>query len=269
MKKLWLVILLCAVPLTSVTAQEVVAKDDEVVIVEPRISIPKTLKARKGRSSLITAETNGARVRWMVVDPAFMNHVDLIPLDERTALEIVFVCDKAGKVRLFAYSAKGDIPSEPVVCEIEVVKDPNDDDIDDDDVDPEPQPVPPPANDLKAKVVRGFKDSGNLKSVQAADAKILFGVVVALATSFEKAPDKIPSLTDFHDQFKEAAQLSGWTAGRYPDLARLVKDEFTAKEDLVNGRPVEITDAERKVIISKLRQMADGARSVINEGSGK
>ncbi|VTS08547.1 hypothetical protein [Tuwongella immobilis] len=82
---------------------------------DPMISLPPTLTAQPGRLLRITAEAPDAKlVRWIVTGEA-----DLIPLNE-SGKSAIFSAATSGTYKIVAYTAKGDIPSEPAVCVVTV-----------------------------------------------------------------------------------------------------------------------------------------------------
>ncbi|VTS00576.1 hypothetical protein [Tuwongella immobilis] len=81
---------------------------------DPMISLPPALTAQPGRLLRVTAETEGKLVRWVVTGEA-----DLIPLNE-SGKSAIFSAAVPGVFKVIAYTAKGDIPSEPAVCVVTV-----------------------------------------------------------------------------------------------------------------------------------------------------
>jgi hypothetical protein len=220
------------------------------VVTKPEIKLPPTIKIRAGRLAVVTAETNGEKVRWVAVGVP-REELDLLPVDDSGKV-IHFCCeaDPAGgdrTVQLLAYTALGNVPSELAVCVITVTGH---------------GPRPPPADNLTTKTQAGF----NVPTVPAAqrldDAKILFRVTSALVLSMQNAPSLTPDVQALHDQFKAALEASGWTRGRYPAITQLIKDAFSADD-------ATFTDVTRKAATSKLQEIANGAKAVITaEGGG-
>jgi hypothetical protein len=78
----------------------------------PRIELPAKHEAQPGRLTRLQAKANGV-VRWHVV-----GDLDLIPLpDDWVALSTPHV----GVYQVFAWTAKGNVPSEAAVCVVTVV----------------------------------------------------------------------------------------------------------------------------------------------------
>ena len=99
---------------------------------EPAVTLPAELKVRPGRLLQIRAETAGKVVKWFCPDS---DNADLLPYpgQEKTA---IFCSPVPGKYRVFAFTAAGDVPSDPAVC-CDTVGDP-----------PPPAPPNPPTDPL-------------------------------------------------------------------------------------------------------------------------
>lgn len=96
---------------------------------EPIVRLPATVHAKPGRLVKLTAETDCKQVRWFVCGDA-----DLIPSE--SGKWAIFSAPAVGSYRVVAFTAAGDVPSEPAVCAV-VVEGPTP---------PEPPtpPTPPP-----------------------------------------------------------------------------------------------------------------------------
>ena len=83
----------------------------------PSLKLPAAITGDVGDWITVTAETNGTTVRWV----PFSKELKLFPTqllkDTKTA---VVLCNKPGKHRLLAYTAVGDVPSDPAVVEITI-----------------------------------------------------------------------------------------------------------------------------------------------------
>ncbi len=228
---------------------------DPVVPEVVTIKLPETLNVKAGRIVRIDAETTGKKVRWLAIQLAtdatkdqpniLPEDVDLYPVDE-SAHSVFFCCPTSGTMTLFAWTAGGDYPTPPAICRLVIEqKGPR----------PPPGPNPPPVTDLKKRVVDGFVEFSVTGPQRVADAKILFGVTSAVAIAMQTAPDLIPDRQALHDQYKAALEVSGWTKGRYPVITKIIKDEFSADNEA-------FTVDSRKVVVEKLKQIADGAKEV-------
>jgi hypothetical protein len=82
---------------------------------DPAVKLPAEVKGEPGDFVTVRAETDGKVVRWYAVDPGLkLFPVELLK-DTRTAVVVGRV---PGKYRLLAYTAAGDVPSEPAVVVI-------------------------------------------------------------------------------------------------------------------------------------------------------
>ena len=116
---------------------------------EPKVTLPAELKARAGRLVTITVETNGRMVRWL----SLSKECDLLPI--AGSKQAVFVAPARGRYEVMAWTALGDVPSEPAVLVVVV------------EGGPEPGPTPPtPEPDALTKLLQEAFDqegSGKLK----------------------------------------------------------------------------------------------------------
>lgn len=85
------------------------------LIDQPAISLPSTIAAKPGRLVQVVAKTDAKIVRWFLSSPA---DADLIVMESTKSA--IFSSVIAGKYRLVAYTAIGDNPSEPAICDITV-----------------------------------------------------------------------------------------------------------------------------------------------------
>jgi len=83
----------------------------------PLISLPQTATAKPGRLIRIQATTSNpaSQVRWLNSDP---DNADLIPINAEKAA--IFSTPSPGVFRIWAYTAAGDVPSDPALCVITV-----------------------------------------------------------------------------------------------------------------------------------------------------
>ncbi|VTS05331.1 hypothetical protein [Tuwongella immobilis] len=84
---------------------------------EPLIELPRELKGQPGRLIRLSAKTapECKIVRWLVAS----EDADVIPLGD-DGKSAIFSAATSGTYKIVAYTAKGDIPSEPAVCSITV-----------------------------------------------------------------------------------------------------------------------------------------------------
>src|SRR3954453_3999741 len=73
---------------------------------EPAVKLPTEGRARPGRLTLIRAETEGKALRWVSLSEG----AGLLPYLDKQA---IFSASAPGRYRILAYTAAGDVPSEP------------------------------------------------------------------------------------------------------------------------------------------------------------
>lgn len=81
----------------------------------PSISLPASIQAKPGRLIQIVAKTDAKTVRWFLSSPA---DADLIIME--SSKQAIFSAMEPGRYRLVAYTASGDVPSDPAICDITV-----------------------------------------------------------------------------------------------------------------------------------------------------
>lgn len=118
------------------------------------VSLPKEVKGIVGDFIEVPAKAEGL-VRWVPMDQGLRVFPTRLLIDTRTA---VVTSQVPGKYRLLAYSAKDNIPSDPVICLVVVEKEasptpprPNP---------PQPNPTPnPPAPAPDAAFLKAMQDA--------------------------------------------------------------------------------------------------------------
>lgn len=86
-----------------------------LALCQPAVQLPATITAKPGRLVQIAAKTEQKIVRWFLSAP---DDADLIVMEStKTA---IFSAVKPGSYRLVAYTAAGDMPSDPAICDIVV-----------------------------------------------------------------------------------------------------------------------------------------------------
>ncbi|NBW13417.1 MAG: hypothetical protein EBR82_35955 [Caulobacteraceae bacterium] len=80
----------------------------------PKVELPAELQARPGRLIQITAKSENKVVKWFLAN----GDADLIVMEStRTA---IFSAMESGQYRIVAYTAAGDVPSDPSICVVTV-----------------------------------------------------------------------------------------------------------------------------------------------------
>lgn len=81
---------------------------------DPTVSLPPAVAARPGRLVQIAAKTDCKLVRWYLAG----DDADLIVMESTRSA--IFSAMAPGRYRILAWTAAGDIPSEPAVCVVTV-----------------------------------------------------------------------------------------------------------------------------------------------------
>jgi hypothetical protein len=164
----------------SLSASSPVATDgdgeDAAAAEPPALDLPEKVTGEAGDFIEVPARTNGQSVRWVPMTSGLRVFPPTLLKDTRTA---VVTAKANGTYRLLAYTALGDVPSDPDICLVVVGKaDPDDgDDEDDGKVDPDeededdeppPKVVPFPADGLHVLVVYESSDMNRLTGEQRA-----------------------------------------------------------------------------------------------------
>ena len=77
------------------------------------VKLPEKVSGQPGDFVTVPSEADGKEVRWVVLDAGLRLFPVNLLKDTRTA---VVTSTVPGKYRLLAYTAKGDVPSEPALC---------------------------------------------------------------------------------------------------------------------------------------------------------
>ncbi len=77
------------------------------------VTLPKTVEGTVGDFIQVAAATDGKEVRWFCPDAGLSVFPTQLLKDSKTA---VVVAKANGAYRLYAYTAKGDVPSDPTFC---------------------------------------------------------------------------------------------------------------------------------------------------------
>lgn len=81
---------------------------------DPTVSLPPTVAARPGRLVQIAARTDCKLIRWYLAG----DDADLIVMESTRSA--IFSAVAPGQYKILAWTAAGDIPSEPAVCVVTV-----------------------------------------------------------------------------------------------------------------------------------------------------
>ena len=147
------------------------------------VTVPVETKGQPGRILTITAETEGKRVEWYVLDAG----LDLLPISEKSA---VVAAPVAGRYRVLCWSALGDQPTKAVICTVVIG----------DEVNPPKPPVPPPdTGSFESRVKAAY---GNDRSPTKAES---LKKLIALYEVAQGAVPRASTLADLREDLKVAS----------------------------------------------------------------
>jgi len=99
---------------------------------DPAVQLPEKVAAKPGRLVQITAKSEQKVVKWFLIG----EDADLIVMESTKAA--IFSATNPGTYRVLAWTAAGDVPSDPAVCAIQVGEPPAP-------TPPSPKPPAPPS----------------------------------------------------------------------------------------------------------------------------
>jgi hypothetical protein len=149
------------------------------------VKLPATVAGKPGGWIVVPAEADGGAVRWYLPDPGLTE----VPLGSlfgddwaKQAKGRVFTAEAAGRYRVVAYCAKGDVASPPAVCTVVVGESPA-----------PPTPVPPGPSPIAGDGLRVLivYESAELAKLPPGQATVLVSPEVRgyLDTHCVKGPD--------------------------------------------------------------------------------
>jgi hypothetical protein len=165
------------------------------------VTVPAETRGQPGRILTVTAETEGKRVEWYVLDPG----LDLLPISDKAA---VVAAPSPGKYRVLCWSAVGENPTKAVVCTVVIG----------DDVIPPPKPVPPDTGSFADRVKAAY---GNDKSPAKAES---LKKLIALYEVAQGAVSRADTLADLRADLKVASDALV-PAGSLTEVRRLIGNE--------------------------------------------
>ncbi len=208
----------------------------------PLVDLPKEVKAKSGRMIRLVVKTNGKVVKW--ANPS--DDCDLIEFpDGKTA---IFSAAIPGRYRVIAYTALGDIPSEPAVCTIIVGEVPTPP------VPPGPNPPTPPGpvDPLTAKLQKAFDADASELAKKHEWRKSLVGFFAAMADHAAK-PD-VKTLGDLLADYR-AAIPTVLPDGAVTELRKVCGLEVAA----IIG---EDSSPDRELVAVFRQQLSDGFKRI-------
>ncbi len=202
---------------------------------DPTVRLPKELKARPGRLLQIKADTDGKTVRWFCPS----EDADLLPYPgaDKTAL---FVSPTPGKYYLYAYTAAGDVPSEPACCVVTVEAPPP----------PPPPPAPPAPSDPLIQALQTAY-AGDPSPDKAGQLQ-LYHTVLAQAATTTVSDAGIQTVGQLHDIIHQAAQTL--IGNNLDALRKVIEAELNKSLPVTAGAPM---DQYRDQCKKELSRIAD------------
>jgi hypothetical protein len=200
------------------------------------LKVPAEVKALPATITEVRAETTGKVVKWVALTPG----LSVRPIDDG---RVLLVSGPTGRYELLAYTASGDVPSDPARCVV-VIGEP-----------PEPKPPkppdpkPPPPDPLRAKLKAAFDSDAappELKREHAKDLAALYRAAARLAED-----TAVATSGELLTRVRNAARtLIGPDALK--DVRRVVGDELSAL--LPTDSP--LTDSRRTSVATLFKRFA-------------
>lgn len=134
-----------------------------LMIFSQDLKVPAEIRGEPNQFITILAETTGEIVRFVPLDPG----LSVFPAELLSNKKATVVTGPAGKYRILAYTAIGNKPSDPAVCNVIIGNTPNPGPLP-----PNPAPIPPtpkPLSDLAASlagIYGGLQEPGREDSVK-------------------------------------------------------------------------------------------------------
>lgn len=198
----------------------------------PTLKVPAEVKAPPATICEVKAETTCKVVVWVVLTPGLSAR----PIDGG---RVLLFAGPTGRYECLAYTARGDVPSDPARCVI-VIGTPG----------PEPKPPDPPADPLRAKLKVAF-DADNAplaqKREQTRDLAALYRAAAKLAED-----SAVGTSGELLRRVRDAAgTLVG--ADALKDVRRVVGGELATLLPI----DVALTGSQRTTIAALFRQLSD------------
>ena len=191
-----------------------------LLVQSPKVELPATLNAKPGRLIQITAKTEQKAVKWFLAS----SDADLIVMEStKTA---IFSAMIPGDYRLIAYTAAGDVPSDPSICIVTVGN-----------IVPTP-PTPPTPNDPLAVALENIW--GALQEPDSRNSKAALIATYRDGAALVDDP-KIVDLGAFH---------AGLLAAR---RKRLADDKLLAIRERISAEWQTLGDAPETLLTSEIR----------------
>jgi hypothetical protein len=180
---------------------------------EPAVlKVPAEVKAAPATIAEVRAETAGKLVKWVVLTPG----LSVRPIDDG---RVLLVSGPAGRYELLAYTALGDVPSDPARCVVVIGDAPGPG------PGPNPKPPEPPPDSLRVKLKAAFDADPAPSESKREHAKDLAALYCAAAKLAEDA--SVPTSGELLRRVRDAAgTLIGSDALR--EVRRVAGNELSA-----------------------------------------
>lgn len=179
------------------------------------LTLPEIIKGDVAAFVTVSAETTGKTVKFVALDPG----LSVFPPGLLSNPKVTVVSSaKPGVFRLLAYTAAGDMPSDPVICKVVIGNTPIDPPPGPGPNPPEPQPVDPPPGPapipLDGLRVLMVYDADSLARLPAAQHSIFFSAEVRkyLNEHCAKGPSGTAEWRLYPKSVDNSADLPHWRA---------------------------------------------------------
>jgi hypothetical protein len=201
----------------------------------PTLKMPAEVKAQPSTISELRADTNGKTVVWVVLTPG----LSVRPVDGGRTL---LFTGPAGRYECIAYTALGDVPSDPARCVIvigDVPPNPG----------PNPKPPDPPPDVLRTKLKAAFTADGATPEAKREQVKDLAALYRAAAKLAEDS--SVPTSGELLRRVRDAA---GTLIG--PDALKEVRRVVGGELATLLPTDAALSDAQRTTTAALFRKFA-------------
>jgi hypothetical protein len=216
------------------------------------LKLPAEVKGPPGDFITVPAQTDGKEVRWFALDAGLRLFPTNLLRDTKTAV----VTGSAGRYRLLAYTAKGDVPSDPAICLVIIG-----------DVPPGPGPGPGPPDPPKPDPADPL--FGPLQSAYAADLEpdkakyrdALSEILSQVSGLAATAPDKTDLLNRLRDATRrlldDVDTAGKVTKRRLPAVRDMLSSELLREL----GKDPDVFDrAKTQAVFARLAKIVSSLR---------
>ncbi len=211
------------------------------------VTLPVEVKVKAGRLAKLTATTDGTQVRWI------NGSLDADLIASESGFWAIFSAPAPGRYLVYAYTAKGDVPSEPAMCVV-IVGEPGP--VPPVPVPPGPVPPPPPYDPFQ----------GNLQAAWALENEA--GKYVAkgsLATIYRQGASVVKSDTTLQtwgalfDALNTVAKALN-ISGKLPQVQKVIQTELL--KSFPTDRNAALDPAGRDTASRVFSRVADALEAV-------